>query len=626
MVIPDWTAPKPPQKTLAEEIPQFELSAMARPLDRLAAAIVDIFVLIVPVYILLSAPLKRVLTASFILGAESDFVSMLLMMISLAMSLIIAYQSLAHYFFGATLGKVLFDLRVRPVFAGGKLGFGASFGRSFFWVCECLCFGLPMLSVFSNSKRRPLHDRISDTCVISIAHSGVKAPLHWERGLVRGFLGACILFGLMLATLQVRRILEKMKVEHGLAALIAREESDCEVVSRNFPEDVEDEGHSRLELAMSLYAAGLAERSCLEAELEREMARQLPAAGITYLAQAFVNADDAEVSNSYLDQVCEDSPGTVECAMSKVVNKWSEEDWESVESLLGSADQGSGYLEVWAVRHYMKQANYQEALNYLNALTSHRELVDFSLVQRVRALYDLFREPEAEAALAQALPVLSKEDGEEISAWMCAQQLQNGCGALEKVACHGIPAAKELGEIDFEHSSTALSRLMALECHSEHAMDYLTFSEAVHDGDWKNFFRANLKHQRADNHAAFKLYAEVINSNSTPEVLRVEAVRRLAQFASRQQLASVVEMWRGFESKESWIKAGNLLLTRFSEKKDRDWMMRMARHLMTSEALSPKAVAILTDISHEPQQRKPASAAPPKEDIHMFLDSYEEEQ
>jgi len=601
------------------------VSAMARPLDRLAAAIVDVFVLLIPAFVLISAPLKRLMTASFILGAESDFAGMLLITVVIGVVLIVAYQTLSHYFFGATLGKMLFDLRVRSVFAEERLGFVACLGRSFIWIVETLCLGLPMLSVFANRHRRPLHDRICDTCVISTLNSGVVSPNRWERGMVRGLFAAVILFMVMLGALQVRGLLDRMKADHSLAAIIEREENDCEAVSRAVNEESDGE-HDRLEVAMSLYAAGLAERTCLEAEIEREVSHQTAAAGITYLAQAFVNADDAEVSNSYLDQVCEEAPNTVECAMSKVVNKWSSEDWSGVESLLGSADKGSGYLEVWAVRHYMKQANYAKAIAFLDTLTDHHELADFSLVQRVKALYNSYQEVEAEVALAQALPSLQKEDGEDISAWMCAQQLQNGCGALEKMACRDVPQTKDIAEIDFEHPAAALSRVMALECQGDQGMDYLTFSEAVHDEDWQTFFRANLKHQKSDNHAAFKLYAEVINSNSAPEMLRVEAVRRLAQFASRQQLAAVVEMWRGFESKESWVKTGNVLFTRFAEKKDRDWAMRVARSLMNSESLSPQAVARLTDFSREPKAARQPASTKSTEDLRLYLDSYEEEQ
>jgi hypothetical protein len=470
---------------------------------------------------------------------------------------------------------------------------------------------------------------VSDTCVVAVSSQGAGVPTPVERGVVRGFFAAAVLFLFVLATFQVRGFLDKMKSDRAATDAFEKEAGECDVVSRNLSDLDEDGGdHARLELAMSLYAAGLAERSCLESELEHEMAEKAPVGAITYLAQAFVNADDAEVSNSYLDEVCADAPGTVECAMSKVVSRWSDEDWGAVETLLDGAPKGSGYLEVWAVRHHMKQAHYPKALAYLDALSDHHELAEFTLVQRVKALYNSYLGPEANAAFAQALPVLSQEEGDEVGAWMCAQELQKGCAAIDSLACRGVPRSKETSEIDFEHSASALSRVMALECQADSGVDYLTFSEAVHDEDWQTFFRANLKHQKDDNSAAYKLFADVINSNSAPELLRVEALRRVALFANQTQMSRLVDMWKTFESKESWIKSGNLLLTRLLEKDDKENAVRVARDLMNSESLSPASLAQLNDMNRDfNAMRQPASArSKVKQDLHMLLDSYEEEQ
>jgi len=627
MVIPDWTPPKKPVNV--EFVPtnsQANVGNMARPVDRLAAVIVDIFVLLVPIFILLSAPFKRWMMASFILGNEPDFISLVGVMTLMAVVLVVSYQASFHFFFGATLGKMLFDLKVKPAFGDERMTFMSCVGRSLVWILEFVCLGLPLLSVFTNSQRRTLHDRVSDTCVVSMNGTGTVAPHPVERGLVRGFVGSCLLFALLVAGVQVHQFFDKMKLEHNLIATFDHESGACEVVDKNIGDEEESTAkpHARLELAMSLYAAGLAERNCLEVELEREIATQTPVGGITYLAQAFVNADDAEVSNSYLDQVCEDTPASVECTMSKVVSRWSDEDWSAVEDLLANATKGSGYLEVWAVRHHMKQAHYQEALAYLDELSDHRELSEFSLVQRVKAYFNSYQTNEAEAALASAIPALPKDDADDISAWVCAQALQNGCAALDKLPCREVPAPKEMGEIDFEHSAVALAKVMSLECHGDDAVDYLTFSQAVKNEDWQTFFRANLKRQKDDLSAAYKLFADVVNSNTTPELLRVEALRRVAQFATTPQLHALVESWRGFESKDSWIKGGNLLFARLMEKKDRDSALRVARYLMNAEGLSPNSVAQLTGLmTNEKGDRMPASVRP-KENIHTIPDSYEE--
>ena len=617
MVIPDWTASKPPKIEFQPAIEHQSSSftePLARPLDRLAAIIIDVFVLLVPVFILLSAPFKRALMASFILGAEPTWVALALGMTVLGVALVIFYQAIMHYFFGATIGKMLFNLRVVPIFKNDRLTFAGQIGRSAMWLFECICLGFPLLAVFSNSKRRTWHDRFADTVVISRNGSFVHAPGIWERGLVRGFFGAFLLFGLLICSLEALDYYHHRYSHEWMSAAV--DAGQCEVVDREMSDDDQEQGpHMRLQTAMSLYAAGLADRGCLDAEVEREINLHIPVGPITYLAQAFVNSDDAEVSNSYLDQVCQEAPDTIECSMSQVVSKWSDEDWAGVEDLLASAKRGSGYLEVWAVRHFMKQARYKDALRYLDSLTDHHELAEFSLVQRVKALFDSYSVPEADVALAQALPTLPKEEGEDLSAWMCAQQLQNGCSALTQIACHDIKPGKEISEIDFERTGEALAKVMALECQGDSAVDYLTFSESVKDEDWQLFFRANLKKQKDDEQAAFKLYAELISSASTPDMLRVEALRRLTQFADKQQMNTLVELWHGFESKEAWIKAGNLLFASFVAQKDRGNALQVAQHLIGAEALSPNGVSQLAQMQDDQHpNRKPASASKEQEE------------
>lgn len=611
MVTPDWSAPpRPPKINFVASESSAANSLLARPLDRLAAVIVDLFVVLAPVYILLSAPFKRWMTASFLMGAEAEFASTIAGMVGVAVGLIVLYQTFMHYFFKATVGKFLFDLRVVAMFPNERVSVWDCFIRAWVWVAEVFCLFLPMLAVFSNNKRRPLHDRVCDTLVISRNSGGVQGPAPWEQSLVRGAFGFALFAVLFVALAEVRTTLEKIKSETAFAALIDRETGSCEVVSRNLPEEGELKEHERLELAMTLYAAGLADRSCLEAEVEREVATQVPVGPVTYLAQAFVYADEAEVSNSYLDEVCSAAPGTVECFMSEIVSKWSDEDWEAVEDSLTKAPRGSGYLEVWGIRHFMKQARYDRALTMLDRLAVHKPLADFSMVQRVKALFNLYRAPEAEAALMTAVSALPESESKDLSAWVCAQQLQAGCAALETAACGQVrPAEHRIADIDFELSNEALASVLALECQADGKVDYLSFSEAVRSEDWRTFFRANMKRQSEDRTASAHLFSQLILSTEAPELLRVEAARRWAQFADRGQTQDLFEQWRDIPSKEAWVKTGNILFKRFTEIGDHKLALKVARYLMNDQALSPQALAALTDMkeSKESPKRTPAS-------------------
>lgn len=620
MVIPDFSAgPRPPKIELTHESSEGPLR-LARPLDRLAAAIIDICILLMPVYVLIASPLKRALTTSYILNSEADLFLGISALIAIAVVLIAAYQSLFHFFYGATAGKRILGLRVVHMFPGEELTYWDCLSRAGLWIAEAALLGLPWLAVFSNSRRRPFHDRMSDTIVVTRTPLGVYAPSPWERGLVRGVFASVLGIAALIGVIEVRGTVERMRIESAFLAVTAKDVEECAVVTDNMGE-LDSSDHNRLNRAMSLYAAGLADRGCLEAEVEREVAMQQPVGAVTYLAQAFVYADDAEVSNAYLDKVCEDASESVECYMSKLVGSWSEDDWLAVEEILRTAPKGSGYLEVWGVRHYMKQARYSEALALLDNLSEHRELSDFSLTQRAKALFNLYRESESQVAFQQALVALPPEEARDLGTWMCVQQLQNSCAALQTAACGQLQKG-EGEDYSFDNVADTLARVMAMECRKQPA-NYLALSEMTPSPAWQTFFRANLKRQREDRSAAAALYAKVIQMESTPDLLRIEAARRWMQFASASQLEHLTELWTQFQSKETWMKTGNLLFNRLAESRHSDLSLRVARHLMNSGALSPKGMAQLSAmVEKAPSERKPASLKV-REQVKQLLEGLE---
>jgi uncharacterized RDD family membrane protein YckC len=618
--MPDWSARPQAQKLTFEPQSNVQYNGhtmLARPLDRLAAVIVDLFIVLGPIYILLSAPFKNWMTTNLLAGGGMQMESLIAGMFGIAVGLVVVYQTFFTYFFRGTLGKLLFDLRVQPMFEGERVSAWDCFIRSWLWIGEIALLGIPFLSIFSNSKRRPIHDRLCDTVVVARTNAGVKAPALWERGVVRGVFAILLTLGLMTLAAQLRGEIGE-KVDSHFGAFEAPDSGACEVVSKDLDENAveEDPGapvdeHQRLSKAMTLYAAGLADKSCLEAEVEREMAEQVPVGPITYLAQAFVYADDPETSNSYLDEVCESAPESVECHMSQVVSKWSDEDWESVEEAITKAPKGSGYLEVWGVRHYMKQAQYGRALALLNSSLTERSLSEFAMVQRVKALFNSYREPEAESALMQAVSALPEESGHDLTAWVCAQQLQNGCSATETPACQHFQKdfKGETQEIDFEQTNAALAQVLTLECQNEGKIDYMSFQDAVQNDDWSTFFRANLKRQREDKGTAGELFSQLIMSPEAPELLKVEAARRWAQFADMPQLEDMIEQWRDLSSREVWVKEGNILFKRLAELHQPKLALKVANYLVQGESLSPQAIAALGSMVDAPQTvRTPASA------------------
>src|SRR5690606_26547084 len=89
----------------------------------------------------------------------------------------IIYQSLFWYKMGATPGQWLMGLRVRNVLdVAQPLKMSQCMMRSIFWWLNILVAGIPFLSVYSHSQRRPLHDRVADTLVVSVRKRHTAVP------------------------------------------------------------------------------------------------------------------------------------------------------------------------------------------------------------------------------------------------------------------------------------------------------------------------------------------------------------------------------------------------------------------------------------------------------------------
>ncbi len=118
------------------------------------------------------------------------------------------------------------------MFEGERLSCWDCFVRSWFWIFEVLLLGIPFLAVFSNAKRRPLHDRVCDTLVVSRVAAGVKGPGEWERLVIRGFFAVAFAAVMLIAIFQLRGVIGRLKADQKVAELLERDSGACEVVNK----------------------------------------------------------------------------------------------------------------------------------------------------------------------------------------------------------------------------------------------------------------------------------------------------------------------------------------------------------------------------------------------------------
>lgn len=424
---------------------------LAQPLDRLAAFVIDGLIILTPLIVLFLSPFKRQMVESLLLHEDSHFSILLFAMIMIGVTLVIAYQTIFIAWRGATVGKLLLGLRVVDVWSGNKPSRLSAFIRAICWLLDCVLLFVPHLETLTNRIRRPLHDRIAETVVVTDRSSPATSPGVMESAFIRGVISAFVAFICTAFVAQVFMILSEIRNEH------AANTNECQL------EVAEDE--SRLRAALKDFAAGLIESECLALEATREMQERQPNMDLVYLAQSFAQSGDADVSNRYLEQVCETKANGTACLMSKVIEAWSDENWKKVDQQLKfSSLPNEPYIEVWALRHYLKQERFTDALSVIDRLRDEKSLSSFLLLQKVKSLWGMEQHDQARELASIVLDTQDTSVKHQVSQFICYEELMGSCESKTSSSCHWVGKYYEENDFDQEDSKDVLTFLKWSSC------------------------------------------------------------------------------------------------------------------------------------------------------------------
>src|SRR5262249_32516177 len=143
--------------------------------------------------------------------------------------------------------------------------------------------------------------------------------------------------------------------EADLTAWFLDKASHCEAIDQAMSDwPKQGEKMNRLEVGLAMFAAGLADRKCLQSEADSEANFSSEPSALYYLAQSFVHSDEADVSDSYLNHVCVRDPKSASCELSHIVSAWSNEDWNELNEDFENLNKPDVVSSIWAIRHYMK--------------------------------------------------------------------------------------------------------------------------------------------------------------------------------------------------------------------------------------------------------------------------------
>lgn len=356
---------------------------------------------------------------------------------------IILVQSLVVWKFGTTPGKKLFQISIVSTIDQKRLSLGNAFTRSFSLLIEILCFGLPWLEVLSHPDRRPWHDRLAESEVVTHKKIIFEGP-HWlEQRFFRNLYWGSALTAIVFIASALINVRHQVSV--GVFKRIDLENSGylCEQVSPVPRHPALEPAEARLDYALALFSTGQLSQECLESEAdfvfwtqnEKLMSWGHLIRGV--LAQA--EGKEAKVTADHFQLACPTTDATsAVCRLSADLSSVARSGARNVASTttidLAKPDVKS-YVETWSekvrfVQNAAAKAQFEKIHSAMKLAVWPRALVPYIQEQSLKS-YLLEDQLEKFKAGSEILrPGSSVDDRQQLAAWACFSENAKACGGV----------------------------------------------------------------------------------------------------------------------------------------------------------------------------------------------------
>lgn len=336
--------------------------------------------------------------------------------------LFVAFNAVCLYRWGATPGKRIFQIRVVSVNGLESLGFSQAAMRSLVWAWQVVCLGLPFMEVLSQKDRRPWHDRLGETLVVTDKKVFSESP-HWiEQHFFRNLYWAMFVVFVFTVSLEVRGLLRgsfhgDMKREE-----LLQEGYLCSSLSEALSGDADT---SRLDFGLGLFLLGHLNSECLESELDfviwSQNEEELPWA---YLTRAFLSEASGNDAQADFNRACPEQDDSAVCA----ITHWK------LTGGTSSSLKSTWLYRVAHLKELVKAGNFSELKAHINSVKWPSSLVSYV---QAKGLQSLFVRGEKKA-FEETFPILASAwDHDlkmEMGSWGCLAQLTESCDSKETLS------------------------------------------------------------------------------------------------------------------------------------------------------------------------------------------------
>jgi len=633
MVLDDVFNPRPESSASDPRSPEEAArrldARLASPIDRLAAVVADL-VLVVPVIALLVAPFTFRAKEARLLGEDQWLETAVLSGALLAALAWIVYQTAFNALYGGSPGKLILRLRVVSVWSGERPSFSEAFLRALVWVCEGAAFGVPFLSVFSNLRRRPLHDRAAETRVIVLARNReVGLSTLPEMSLASGFQSACLAMATMVFS--VNYFQYQSDQSSTAAAALKREDEGrlCPEVREALHESPKRQTGSlrdRLEVALLLSAAEQLESECLEQEADFALWKNGPPA-LAYLAKGLVvGARSERKSLEYLDEACREahaSGGDADaCRLATLVKneretdgadddagdgvevkqKAAQRDAEAEAIISGLGADTQPYLIVAVAKRLVSAGEIERALDLLDSLHDVRRLGGFVARERAKALWRLGRKSESLAAMRSVIDMSESKTRLETARWFCDRETDFGaCNEGGQVACSELKRSIDRDPHALIRADVAVSSIRGERCVSDKP-DWREMKERIPSDEGKALLESLALIDEGNVPAAVEKLRALAAGSGEGETspFHIEAKAKLIDLArSVEELTSERRSWeQGAQGAPGWQTLGRHLIAKLCALRSWDDAIAIGLKLVKADPSDRETYAMMIDAAH----------------------------
>lgn len=353
-----------------------------------------------------------------------------------------AYHYISLFKYKTTVGKFAFKIHLKNIWGYEEVTHTQSAKYAIWKTLGILSLGLTYIGAFVDDRRRTLHEKMSDTMVVTKKQKYSPSPTIREKQFFKGLLlpaqsllGVLVIYALTLIYNSAQKEIMDASLETSL-------QPKCEWVEQEFSGSKES---SRVAFSMSLYLLSEVDRSCLEKEARAafEAGENLEEANMAF---ALIYPEQKE---SFLHEACTAAPGSFSC----------------VNNLKAKAEYKKPHQVLWQAKELFSKNKYEESLSLLNQIKSayfSDKLGYFKFKN-----YWKIKPTEMMSNISSFSSLIEEDTFDRVIAWACLDSAESDCDSAPSF-CSKILDKKDFTRAGLEEE---LSYVRLRECKNQWSED-----------------------------------------------------------------------------------------------------------------------------------------------------------